>query len=106
MPDLGRLALPGALGHALCRFLTYKGLTMIDLILPELIEQTRRQVFRPEYADKVTDEAVLGVILARHFKWDGRACFETLTHALSDSNFHTVNRALKETWETIERGNK
>lgn len=30
MPDLGRLALPGALGHALCRFLTYKGLTMKD----------------------------------------------------------------------------
>lgn len=70
--------------------------------LPELIEQTRRQVFRPEYADKVTDEEVLGVILARHFKWDGRACFETLTHALEDSNFHTVNRALGETWNQWE----
>jgi hypothetical protein len=75
---------------------------MIDLILPELIEQTRREVFRPEYADKVTDQEVLGVILARHFKWDGRACFETLQAALEDSNFHKVNKALGETWKTIE----
>jgi len=77
---------------------------MIDLILPELIEQTRRESFDPKYWDQVTDAEILGVILARHFKWDGGACFETLTHALEDSNFHTVNRALQETWKTIEGG--
>lgn len=77
---------------------------MIDLILPELIEQTRKDSFRPEYWNSVSDAEVLGVIIAKHFKWDGQACFETLTHALEDSNFHTANRALAETWKTIEGG--
>jgi hypothetical protein len=75
---------------------------MTDLILPELIDQTRREAFDPKYWDQVTDAEVLGVILARHFKWDGRACFETLTHALEDSNFHSVNRALKKAWNETE----
>ena len=39
MPDLGRLALPGALGHALCRFLTYKGLTMNREALFNLLDR-------------------------------------------------------------------
>jgi hypothetical protein len=75
---------------------------MIDLILPELIDQTRRESFDPKYWDQVTDAEILGVILARHFKWDGRACFETLTHALEDANYHSANRALKAAWDTCE----
>ena len=70
--------------------------------LSELIENTRRESFSPEYWDHVTDAEILGVILARHFNWDGRACFETLTHALEDSNFHQVNKALQEIWEMFE----
>jgi hypothetical protein len=75
---------------------------MIDLILPELIEQTRRESFDPKYWDQVTDQEVLGVILARHFKWNGRACFETLTHALEDANYHSANRALQKAWNETE----
>lgn len=78
---------------------------MIDLILPELIDQTRKERFDPRYWSQVSDAEVLGVIIANHFKWDGQACFETLTHALEDSNFHTANRALAETWKSIEGGN-
>lgn len=70
--------------------------------LSELIENTRREVFRPEYWHQVTDAEILGVMIAKHFAYDGAACFETLTHALEDSNFHQVNQALQETWETCE----
>ena len=72
---------------------------MIDLILPELIEQTKRECFDSKYWNQITDQEVLGVILARFFKWDGQACFETLTYALEDSNFHSENRALQKTWK-------
>lgn len=75
---------------------------MIDLILPELIEQTRKERFDPKYWHQVSDAEVLGVILANHFKWNGKACFDTLTYALEDSNFHRVNRALAETWKSVE----
>lgn len=102
MPDLGRLD-DGRPGARIVPIPNLKrGLTMIDLMLPELIEHVRRETFRPEYADKVTEQEILGIILARHFKWDGRACFETLTHALEDSNFHAVNRKLGETWNQWE----
>ena len=77
---------------------------MIDLMLPELIEQTKKARFDSKYWDQVSDSEVLGVILANHFKWDGRACFETLAYALEDSNFHKVNRALKQAWESVEGG--
>ena len=75
---------------------------MIDLILPELIEQTRKERFNPKYWNQVSDAEVLGVILANHFKWDGKACFDTLTYALEDSNFHSENRALAEAWRQAQ----
>ena len=74
---------------------------MIDLILPELIEQTKKASFDPKYWNQVSDSEVLGVILAKHFKWDVNACFETLTYALKDSNYHSANRALTDTWKRL-----
>lgn len=78
---------------------------MIDLMLPELIEHVRKESFLPQYQASATDQEILGIILARHFKFDGRACFDTLTHALEDSNYHRVNRALSHAWHECEGGN-
>jgi hypothetical protein len=75
-------------------------LTLQDKLDRIIIEA--REEFFTNGATMVGDTEVLGILLATHFKWDGGACFETLTHALEDSNFHTVNRALQETWKTIE----
>jgi DNA repair protein RadC len=75
-------------------------LTLQDKLDRIIIEA--REEFFTKGATMVGDTEVLGILLATHFKWDGGACFETLTHALEDSNFHTVNRALQETWQAIE----
>jgi DNA repair protein RadC len=77
-------------------------LTLQDKLDRIIIEA--REEFFSRGATMVGDAEVLGILLATHFKWDGGACFETLTHALEDSNFHRVNRALQETWKTIEGG--
>ena len=74
--------------------------------LDNLINDARVEFFTHDAVKNglVNDESVLGVLIATHFKWDGQACFETLTHALEDSNFHTVNRKLGETWNQWEGG--
>jgi hypothetical protein len=48
VPDLGRLALPGALGHALCRFLTYKGLNMYAIIKDRHGHELNRLILEPD----------------------------------------------------------
>jgi hypothetical protein len=72
--------------------------------LDQLINDARIEFFTHDAVKNglVNDENVLGVLISTHFEWDGRACFETLQAALEDSNFHKVNKALGETWKTIE----
>ena len=54
--------------------------------LQALIERQRAESFRPG-AD-VSDEKVLGVLIAKYARWDGAAIVETLVAALVDANFH------------------
>jgi hypothetical protein len=56
----------------------------------------------------INDENVLGVLISTHFEWDGTGIKHALKHykrPLEDSNFHKVNKALGETWKTIEGAN-
>jgi hypothetical protein len=68
----------------------------------DLLEDFKLEHFSAEYADKVNKAEVLGVLIASYFQWDGRQCFETLSYALEDSNFHRVNRALSAAWDSVE----
>lgn len=54
--------------------------------LQALIERQRAESFRPGAA--VSDEKVLGTLLAKYLRWDGDAIVETLVAALVDANFH------------------
>lgn len=57
--------------------------------LKALIEQTRRESYTADYQDKVSDAEVMGLIISRHFEWDGIRIMETFVSALEDANFHT-----------------
>jgi hypothetical protein len=70
--------------------------------LDELINDARAELFSERYRDTATEPKILGKMLACHFNWDGAACFETLTYALEDANFHSTNAALRLTWECME----
>lgn len=70
--------------------------------LQELIEQTRVESFRPD-AD-VSDAHVLGVMIARHFGWDGRAIAETIAHALVEANFHAAAEFLQTRFQALLAG--
>ena len=37
-----------------------------------------------------TDAQALGIMLSKHFEWDGEQIFEMAHAAFEDSNFHTV----------------
>lgn len=54
--------------------------------LEAVIDAQRKASFRPG-AD-VSDEKVLGVLIAKYLHWDGDAIVETLVAALVDANFH------------------
>ena len=54
--------------------------------LQALIERQRAESFQP--GANVSDEKVLGVLIAKYLRWDGDAIVETLVAALVDANFH------------------
>lgn len=51
-----------------------------------LIERQRAESFRP--GANVSDEKVLGVLIARYLRFDGAAIIEAAVAALVDANFH------------------
>lgn len=53
--------------------------------LQALIERQRAESFRP--GANVSDERVLGVLIAKYLRWDGAAIAETAIAALEDANF-------------------
>ena len=67
--------------------------------LKKLIEITREKSFNPEYWVKVSDQDVLGVMIARYFEWDGQAIFGTMQNAFTDANFHTFNETMRQEWD-------
>jgi hypothetical protein len=67
--------------------------------IKNLIEITREKSFNPEYWDKVSDQEILGVMIASYFKWNGQSIFETMQNAFEDANFHTFNETMRQAWE-------
>lgn len=62
------------------------------------IERAKKEIFRPEILDKVTDEDVLGIMLARTLDWDDVSILQAAYFALEDSNFHDINETLVKTF--------
>ena len=62
--------------------------------LQTLIDRQRAESFRPG-AD-VSDEKVLGVLIAHHLRWDGAAIAEVAVAALVDANFGPLANHLRE----------
>jgi hypothetical protein len=54
--------------------------------LKALIEQQKQESFTDP--STATDEDALGILVARHFEWDGEAILRTFEEALTDANFH------------------
>jgi hypothetical protein len=54
--------------------------------LQALIERQRAESFRARSG--VSDEKVLGVLIAKYARWDGAAIIEAAVAALVDANFH------------------
>ena len=67
--------------------------------IKNFIDYSRERHFNPEYWDKVSDQEILGVMIASYFKWDGQAIFETMQNAFNDANFHTFNETMRQEWE-------
>jgi hypothetical protein len=67
--------------------------------IKNLIEITRKKHFSPAYWDKVSDQDILGVMIAGYFEWDGQAIFDTMQNAFNDANFHTFNETMRQEWD-------
>lgn len=74
------------------------------LITSDQVEKMRQESFRKGYRDGVTDEAALGIHVAKYFKWNGYAIIRTLHAALEDANFHTENGNLMDTFPEAFQG--
>jgi hypothetical protein len=55
--------------------------------LEEVVHEQRKASFQPG-AD-VSDEKVLGILIAKYLHWDGDAIIEAAVAALVDANCHT-----------------
>jgi hypothetical protein len=55
--------------------------------LQTLIDRQREESIRLEYRDQVSDAKACGILVAKHFKWDGAALLELAAAALADANF-------------------
>lgn len=73
-------------------------------LIREAISITRKIAFTPEYANKVSDSEVMGVIISRHFDWQGRQIAEVAFAALEDSNFHKESGLFNEMWKKENPG--
>ena len=67
--------------------------------LKELIDAKRKEGWRKDWQDKISDEEVLGVLISQHFEWDGKAIFDVATSGFEDSNFDTFNKKFGELWK-------
>ena len=63
----------------------------------KLLDQLRTG-FNP--SARPDDEQLMGILMARFFKWEGDRCVEALLYALEESNFHSTARAIKKAWES------
>jgi len=70
--------------------------------LQELIDHTKQESFVDGY--EATDAEALGLILARHFQWDGTEIMKAAAYGLEDANFHTESGIVMHMAELAEQG--
>ena len=74
----------------------YPGDDNKDATLTKLAHEKVKTAFIESYRAKATEQESIGMILAKHFGWDGIAIMETMAHALEDANFHTEAATVRE----------
>ena len=71
-----------------------------DLILKLLIKEKKTTAFVEGY--DASDAETLGLLIARHFKWDGERIYQTMFNAFQDANYHAINREMSELWKRMD----
>ena len=66
--------------------------TVQDQLTP-LLKSVKNTCFVSGYDP--SNAELMGILLAKFFKWDGLAIAETAGYALEDSNFHVLNERLQ-----------
>lgn len=64
--------------------------------LKDLIELGRSTFYQPQYQANISDQEVLGVIVAKFCKWTGDQIVKTFLEALEDANYHTLSAQVEE----------
>lgn len=57
----------------------------------ELIELVRPIVFLPEFKQKIPDEQVLGIAVAKYCEWTSNRILQTFSSALEDANYSDLS---------------
>lgn len=66
--------------------------------LKEFLELKRSKgAFAKGY--KPTEAQLLGLLIAKHFEWDGQDIFDTMKYAFEEANFHSFNKDMEFVWE-------
>ena len=71
---------------------------VIKDLMPVVIKLVKQTAYINPNDPRVTDADVLGIIIAKHLKWDGSGIMETMQSALEDANYHSLNARMEETY--------
>ena len=66
----------------------------MTMTLNQIIQDKKETAFVDGYT--ATDAEALGLIIARHFEWDGEQILKTFSNALEDANFHELNEKINQ----------
>lgn len=54
-----------------------------------ILDGIKKDYFNADY--EASDEEAMGILMSQFFSWDGIAALQAASHALEDSNFHTLS---------------
>jgi len=63
--------------------------------LKDLIEQGRATFYLTEYRAGISEEEILGVLVAKYCSWTGSRIIKTMLSALEDANYHTLGAQIE-----------
>lgn len=62
--------------------------------LKALLEECRSH-WTPDYQANITDAQLMGILMAKYFRWSGVDILKACSEGLEDSNFHKENIIIK-----------
>lgn len=65
--------------------------------------ETYRSHWIPEYQAERTDAELMGILVAKYFRWGGEDILKTASVALEDANFHAENTVVEGLLEALNR---